>query len=219
VLDGNVKRVLSRFFNIEIQADTPAGEKFFWQKAEECLPHGRAGDYNQAVMDLGATVCTPANPLCERCPLNDLCAACKLGLQGQRPVMGEKKPIPHLLVVAAVIEREGKVLIARRPSKGLLGGLWEFPGGKVEPDESLPAALIREIREELAAEISVAGEIGVYKHAYTHFKVTLHAFHARLNGPDPTPLEASEIRWVTPAELNDFPMGKLDRMISNELNN
>ncbi len=218
VLDGNVKRVLSRFFNIEIQADTPAGEKFFWQVAEECLPQGQAGDYNQAVMDLGATVCTPTNPNCERCPLNDLCTARQLGLQTQRPVMSEKKPIPHLLVVAAVIDQDGKVLIARRPSKGLLGGLWEFPGGKVEEGESLPAALVREIKEELAAGITVAGEIGVFKHAYTHFKVTLHAFHARLNGPDPTPLEASEIRWVTPAELASFPMGKLDRMISNELN-
>lgn len=218
VLDGNVKRVLSRVFNIDVLADSPAGEKFFWQKAEECLPPGQAGDYNQAVMDLGATICTPIHPACERCPVNDLCEARKLGLQAERPVISEKKPIPHLLVVAAVIERNGKVLIARRPSKGLLGGLWEFPGGKVEASEDLPTALMREIKEELAAEITVGAEIGKYKHAYTHFKVTLHAFYASLNGIEPQALEASELRWVLPAELTDFPMGKLDRMISNDLN-
>jgi len=217
VLDGNVKRVLSRVFNLDVVADTPAGEKFFWQKADECLPHGQAGDYNQAVMDLGATICTPSNPACARCPLDDLCEANKLGLQSQRPLMTEKKPIPHWWVVAAVIERDGKVLIARRPSQGLLGGLWEFPGGKVEAGEAMPEALRREIREELGTEINVATEIGTYKHAYTHFKVTLHAFHASLNGKEPTALEASELHWVLPSELNDYPMGKLDRMISNDL--
>lgn len=218
VLDGNVKRVLSRVFNIETQADTPAGEKAFWQKAEECLPRGQAGDYNQAVMDLGATLCTPTHPACERCPVNDLCEARKLSIQGQRPVMSEKKPIPHLLVVAAVIHRGNQVLIARRPSKGLLGGLWEFPGGKVETGESLPDALKREINEELAASIEVAEAVGLYHHAYTHFKVTLHAFHARLSNSEPVALEASELRWVLPNELQNFPMGKLDRMISNDLN-
>lgn len=217
VLDGNVKRVLSRVFNMDVVADTPAGVKLFWQKAEECLPHGQAGDYNQAVMDLGATICTPTNPACTHCPINELCEAYKLGLQDQRPLMTEKKPIPHWLVAAAVIERDGKVLIARRPSQGLLGGLWEFPGGKVEVSESLPQALQREIREELATQIKVGAEIGKYKHAYTHFKVTLHAFHANLEGPEPTALEASELRWVLPSELNDYPMGKLDRMISNDL--
>lgn len=217
VLDGNVKRVLSRVFNMEVVADTPAGEKLFWQKAEECLPLGHAGDYNQAVMDLGATICTPTNPDCQRCPLNEECEANKLGLQNQRPLMTEKKPIPHWLVVAAVIERDGKVLIARRPSQGLLGGLWEFPGGKVEAGEAMPEALRREIREELATEINVGSEIGSYKHAYTHFKVTLHAFYASLEGKEPTAIEASEIRWVTAAKLNDYPMGKLDRMISNDL--
>lgn len=218
VLDGNVKRVLSRVLNIGIAADTPAGEKLLWQKAEELLPHSHAGDYNQAVMDLGATLCTPSSPNCAKCPVASLCEAYRLGIQTQRPVMTEKKPIPHYLVVAAVIHRGKQVLIARRPSNGLLGGLWEFPGGKVETGETLPAALQREIREELDTELEVGTELGSYKHAYTHFKVTLHAFHATLTGIEPTALEASELRWVEPRQLGDFPMGKIDRMISNDLN-
>jgi A/G-specific adenine glycosylase len=217
VLDGNVKRVLSRYLNISEAIDTPAGEKLLWKKAEELLPAGRAGDYNQAVMDLGATICSPRSPDCPRCPIASICQANLLGLQDELPVVTEKKPIPHYLVAAAVIKRDEKVLIARRPSRGLLGGLWEFPGGKVETGESFPVALQREIREELGTEISVGEELGIYRHTYTHFRVTLHAFAARLTGDEPAALEASELLWVAVGELGDFPMGKIDRMISNDL--
>jgi len=217
VLDGNVKRVLSRVFNLDAPVDTPAGEKLLWQKAEELMPHGEAGDYNQAVMDLGATLCSPRAPLCPQCPLAGLCQAQQLGLQEKLPVTTEKKPIPHYIVAAAVLRRQDTVLIQRRPSKGLLGGLWEFPGGKLEAGETFTQALEREIREELGVDISVGEKLGQYKHAYTHFKVTLDAFHARISNGEPQALAASELAWVTPAQLNDYPMGKIDRMISNSL--
>lgn len=219
VLDGNVKRVLARVFNLEIPANTPSGEKEFWRVAREQLPAGVAGDYNQAIMDFGATLCTPRNPACEICPLSTLCKAKLLGIQNQRPVLIEKKPIPHYLVCAAVIQQDDKVLIARRPSKGLLGGMWEFPGGKVEPGETLAQALQREICEELGSEIEVGMELGIYIHAYTHFRVTLHAFYSSLSHGEPQPLDASEIRWVPIPQLVDYPMGKIDRSISNDLNN
>lgn len=217
VLDGNVKRVLSRVFNLDTPADTPAGEKLLWQKAEDLLPHGEAGDYNQAVMDLGAVICTPRAPICRLCPLSELCLARQLGLQEKLPVMTEKKPIPHYIVAAAVLHRNETVLIQRRPSKGLLGGLWEFPGGKLEESETFPQALEREIREELGIIISVGEKLGQYKHAYTHFKVTLHAFKAQINSGEPQALAASELAWVEPQHLLDYPMGKIDRMISNDL--
>ena len=217
VLDGNVKRVLSRCFNFRVAIDTPAGEKLLWQLAEGLLPSGKAGDYNQAVMDLGATICTPRLPKCGKCPVSTLCQANLLGLQAELPVVSEKKPIPHYIVTAAVIRRDERVLIAKRSSKGLLGGLWEFPGGKVETGESFEAALQREILEELDTDIDVGEKLGTYRHAYTHFKVTLHAFHAQLVGKEPEALEASELAWVEPKRLGDYPMGKIDRMISNDL--
>jgi A/G-specific adenine glycosylase len=217
VLDGNVKRVLSRMLNIDMPVDTPAGEKLLWQKAEELLPPGHAGEYNQAVMDLGATICTPRSPLCLRCPVADLCLGRQLNLQEERPVLTEKKPIPHYQVVAAVLHCGERVLIQRRPSKGLLGGLWEFPGGKIEAGETPAAALERELHEELGLSIQVGECLGEYKHAYTHFKVTLQAFHASISAGEPQALAASELAWVTPAQLNDYPMGKIDRMISNDL--
>jgi A/G-specific adenine glycosylase len=217
VLDGNVKRVLSRVFNIDIPADKPAGEKLLWQKAEELLPPGSAGDYNQAVMDLGATICTPRSPLCSACPVTSLCQARELGLQGERPVMTEKKPIPHYIVAAAVLHQQNNVLIQRRPSKGLLGGLWEFPGGKLEEGETPLQAIEREIHEELGVSIEVGEKLGQYRHAYTHFRVTLSAYHAQITGGEPLALAASELAWVNPQQLMDYPMGKIDRMIANDL--
>ena len=217
VLDGNVKRVLSRVWNLDIAVDTPAGEKLLWQKAEELLPHGEAGDYNQAVMDLGATLCTPRSPNCLLCPVQQICKARQLGLQAERPVMSEKKAIPHIQVVAAVLRRGDQVLIQRRPSQGLLGGLWEFPGGKIEAGETPPQALQREIREELELEIEVGEMLGTYHHAYTHFKVTLQAFHAEILSGQAQAHAASEIAWAKIDHLTDYPMGKIDRMISKDI--
>jgi A/G-specific adenine glycosylase len=216
-LDGNIRRVLARLFNMDEPAYSGAGQRRLWDYARQHLPPGRAGDYNQALMDLGASLCTPHSPACLVCPLADVCQAQRLGRQAELPVLKARAPVPHYTVTAAVIRRGGQVLIARRPSKGLLGGLWEFPGGKVEPGEELAAGLVREIGEELGTVIRVGEAFGVYEHAYTHFRVTLHAFISALDGPEPQPLEASELRWVYPHELAQFPMGKIDRQISRRL--
>jgi A/G-specific adenine glycosylase len=219
-LDGNIRRVLARVFNVTEDARSTEGERQLWALAAECMPGEHAGAYNQALMDLGSAICTPRAPACLICPLTHLCEARKLGVQNERPVLAAKQAIPHYIVTAAVIECEGVYLIAQRPSQGLLGGMWEFPGGKVENDESLPEGLAREIREELDAEIEVGEPFGIYRHGYTHFKVTLHAFCCRLkeNGKEPRPLQASEIRWVKAAEMTGYPMGKIDRQIARRLN-
>jgi A/G-specific adenine glycosylase len=216
-LDGNLRRVFARLFDVCAPADSPSGEAILWKLAAEHLPRGRAGDYNQALMDLGALVCTPRAPACAACPLAEQCRACALGVQEQRPVLKPKPAAPHHTVTAAVIEREGKYLLARRPQEGLLGGLWEFPGGKVEAGETLEAALRREMREELGAAVRVGAPFGVYRHAYTHFRFTLHAFLCTLNGDEPRPLEAGALAWASPSEMPDYPMGKVDRQIAQKL--
>jgi A/G-specific adenine glycosylase len=216
-LDGNIRRVLSRVFNLTEPARSTTGEQVLWGLAGENLPLGQAGDYNQAIMDLGATICTPRSPDCSSCPVADICQAKSLGIQEERPVPRPKDAIPHHTVTAAVIRRGGEVLIAQRPQRGLLGGMWEFPGGKQEPGEDLPACLRREIFEELGAEIEVGEPFGIFQHAYTHFRVTLHAYLCTLNGDQPRPKEHTDLRWVALAELVGFPMGKIDRQISNKL--
>jgi A/G-specific adenine glycosylase len=216
-LDGNIRRVLARVFDVEIPARSPAGERRLWELSRENLPPGRAGDYNQALMDLGATICLPQNPTCLLCPLADICQARAAGTQQERPILPVKAAVPHYIVTAAVIRSDDRVLIARRPRDGLLGGMWEFPGGKQQAGETLPECLQREIREELDAVVTVGEKIGVYRHAYTHFKVTLHAYFSAMSVGEARPLHAEEIRWVRLDELSSFPMGKIDRMISRAL--
>jgi A/G-specific adenine glycosylase len=217
-LDANIRRVLARAFNVDEPVESRAGKERLWQLAQSHLPRGRAGDFNQALMDLGAMICLPKNPLCADCPLADLCQAKALGLQEQRPVLKKKGPIPHYQVVAAVISRDGKYLLARRPSKGLLGGMWEFPGGKVEAGEKNEAGLRREIQEELGVDVEVGQCIGSYKHAYTHYRISLSAFSCTITSKaEPRALEAAEIRWVEPSELGSYPMGKVDRLISRQV--
>jgi A/G-specific adenine glycosylase len=170
-------------------------------------------------MDLGATICTPRQPDCAHCPLSESCQAYALEVQEERPVLERKPTVPHFTVTAAIIRRDTDILLTRRPENGFLGGLWEFPGGKQQPGEDLSTCLRREICEELGVEVSVGDLAGVYRHTYTHFRVTLHAFHCRLTCGEPIPLEASELRWVQPVELGDFPMGKIDRQIASYLLN
>ena len=217
VVDGNVKRVLARVLPYTLPVNTPAAEKELFQIAQNLLPRGVAGTFNQAMMELGALVCLPRNPNCAACPLNILCVAYKEDRQTELPLMKAKAPIPHLLVSAGILRQDDTVLIARRPPNGLLGGMWEFPGGKVEDGEDHTDALIRELEEELGIHAKVGQQLGVYHHAYTHFRVTLHAYLATAADMDKITLEPGEFNWVRVVDLENYPMGKIDRMISRDL--
>ncbi len=210
-LDGNIRRVLSRLFNYSQPADSSLGEKALWTLAERHMPPGRAGDYNQALMDLGAMVCLPKNPKCHACPLMKLCRAYKLGLQDRRPVLKPRKQIPHFLQIAAVITQKRRVLLAKRPSGGLLGSLWEFPNGRVESltDGQIQLAL----RKEYHLRVRRKSGLGVIQHAYSHFKVTVHIFECALISP----AKFENMKWVERDRLRDFPMGRIDRQIARKL--
>jgi A/G-specific adenine glycosylase len=168
-------------------------------------------------MDLGSLVCLPRQPRCQACPLNELCQANISGRQEDFPVKRTREKVPHHTVTAAVLRQNGRVLIAQRPTDALLGGLWEFPGGKQEAEESLESCLKREIKEELGVTIEVGAQIGVFRHAYTHFKVTLHAFESKLLGGELKLSEHQAAKWVNLSALSDYPMGKIDRLISRTL--
>lgn len=221
ILDGNVKRVLSRLADIEQPIDDPAVLKRLWQLARaavEAAPPGSAGTVNEGLMELGALICVPANPRCLLCPVADHCQAFAHGTQGERPVTSPKRQTPHYDVTAGVIWQgeigASPLLIAQRPQDRMLGGLWEFPGGKMEPEDvDLPSCLRREIREELGIEIEVGELVTTVQHAYTHFRITLYAFHARHVGGEPQALGCAAWRWVTPEELEAYPFPVTDRKI------
>lgn len=216
-LDGNLRRVISRIINYDLDATTASAERQFQIWASRRMPESYASAFNQALMDLGATICIPKNPTCSKCPISSYCESFALGIQNQRPVKRGKSEIPHYIVSAGVLRRDGKVLIGRRPVGKLLGGLWEFPGGKCLQDESIDDCLVREWQEELDMLIEPGGVVGVFQHAYTHFKVTVHAIECSAAGDVPSAKVHSEIRWVDPARLGEFPMGKVDRAIARRI--
>jgi A/G-specific adenine glycosylase len=210
-LDGNIRRVLARVFDVTEPADSPAGERLLWKLAAENLPPGRAGDYNQALMDLGAVICLPKNPRCLLCPLMQICVARAEGTQQLRPILKARKDIPHKVYAAAVIIRRGRVLMARRPPGGLLGGMWEFPNAPVdgEPARRLAAAL----REAYGLRIRRKDLVGMIDHAYTHFSVTAHVYRCELVSLS----EGHNLKWIPVRELGSHPMGRIDRQIARKL--
>ncbi len=214
VLDGNIIRVFSRFLDLPDDVTQTATQNKLWDFAAQQVPAERPGDHNQALMELGQKICTPRKPACEECPLMLGCRARASGSQLQRPYKPKKPPTPHYDVAAGIVYRaDGRLLIAQRPLEGLLGGLWEFPGGKQEPDETLPQALQRELREELALEVEVGELFTVVKHAFTHFKITLYAFECRHIGAEPQAIQAQAFAWVTLDDLAAYSFGKADREV------
>jgi len=201
VVDGNVARVLCRLFAIRRPPATADVKETLWSLAGALVSRRSPGNFNQAMMELGATVCTPANPHCSACPVRDHCEARRLGLEGRLPASRPRRAVPHYDVVVAVIRRGERVLVTKRPPVGLLGGLWEFPGGKRERGESDAAALRREIREELGVTVRVGRSLCTVKHAYTHFRVTLHAHACTIRSGRPRPITGDALRWVTADEL------------------
>ena len=214
VVDGNVIRIFSRVCDLDADVTQTATKQRLWQIAEEALPEARVGSYNQALMDLGRLICKPRAPLCADCPVSAHCLAYQHGTQTKRPVKPAKAKIPHYDVTAGIIwNARDEVLIAQRPLDGLLGGLWEFPGGKQEAGESLPECLRRELREELAIEVEVGDLFTVVKHGFTHFKITLHAFTCQYVSGEPQKLGVRDFAWVTPDQFDAYAFGKADRQV------
>jgi A/G-specific adenine glycosylase len=210
-LDGNLKRVYARLFDVSESIDSVEGEKILWKLAKDNLPKGKAADFNQALMDLGAAICVPKNPRCLICPVMKDCRARANGTQAIRPVKKPKKAVPHYVHAAAVIVRRGKVLLAQRPSAGLLASMWEFPNGRVERDPA--AELVKVIKTEYSLTVRKEEALGVVQHAYTHFKVTVHAFRCDLTSAS----KAKNLKWAALKDLDDYPMGKVDRQIAEKI--
>ncbi|MBZ0254523.1 NUDIX domain-containing protein [bacterium] len=159
-------------------------------------------------MELGARVCLPKQPRCDECPVRLRCAARLQNIERELPVRKEKKTPPHAHVVAAAIKKNGRYLLGKRPPNGMLGGLWEFPGGKVEPGETHQEALRREIREELGGEVEVGEHVITVDHAYTHLTVTIHLYRCEWLSDKPQTLYHESLKWVPRSQFDQYAFPK-----------
>lgn len=208
VVDGNVKRVLARLHLIQSPVNRSASHKVFQTTASELLDPVCPGIYNQALMELGALLCTPRRPACAECPIQMYCRAYADGVVTAYPKRIKKAPVPQHQVSVGVVFKNGRVLITRRKPEGLLGGLWEFPGGRIEDGETPQEACIREIREEVGLNVQIDSFLTRIRHAYTHFKIVMDVYcchvesgRIKLTGP-------TDYRWVKLAQLSDYPLPK-----------
>jgi A/G-specific adenine glycosylase len=249
VVDGNVLRVFTRFWGIADDIRKPKTRELIFDRLSAVLDGKRKNgkiakggqsrippsDFNQAIMELGALVCAPRNPRCGTCPLAPECVACREGRTAELPVKSAKAAVPHHRVAVGVLWRNGRVLVQQRPEGGMLAGLWEFPGGKVEPGETPEQAVVREFREETGLSVRVAGNYGTLEHAYSHFSITLTAFRLEINKklrttndklqmaqPSPTAIRnpsfvicnsSTPTRWVTLCELRKLPMPRANQRV------
>lgn len=218
VVDGNVIRVLCRFFHIEEDVRKPSVVNHIQLLADSILPKGDAGRFNQAVMELGATLCKPRNPECSECPLTAQCLAFREMAVDRVPYKSPAKKIPHhLIAVGILLDTQNRVLIAQRPENTMLGGLWEFPGGKVEKEELPEEALRRELKEELGIQLGRTEFFHSLDHVYSHFKITLMAWLCKIESGIPAPRASQQIRWVSVSELTDYPFPKANRVLTQKL--
>jgi A/G-specific adenine glycosylase len=214
-VDGNVRRILSRLFAVCKPTDSQEGTLTLQNIASALIPARHPGDFNQALMDLGATVCKTKNPDCLLCPLKNQCLGRKLNLQNTIPMTAKRPPLPHRHAAVAVIrDRDGRFLVVQRPSPGLLASLWMFPGGFIESADRAKADLRKQIKKDLGVVVKVEKYLASVDHAYTHFRLTLHAYACDIVGKTPRRLNGRTWQWLRPEAFGTLPFSKVDRMIA-----
>lgn len=220
VVDGNVVRVLSRLLDIRADVTRKDVVERIWEEAGALARGPRPGDLNQALMELGATVCTPRSPRCENlCPMKRLCRGRQAGDVTSLPNKPKKKKPRPVSAIAAWIQRRGEILIVKRPDTGLLANLWELPGGELPAAAEPKDQVVRILRERTGVEVQNPIAAGTVDHIFTHLRLSLHVFRCQQVGgrvrlkakldSGLNPYQAH--RWVKPARLLELPQATLNR--------
>ncbi len=211
VVDGNVARVLARWLGIREPLERTATRARLWQEATAYARGMRPGEANQALMELGARVCTPRRPRCPACPIARGCAARASGDPEALPVRVPRREPARVRGVAALVLRGGRALAVRRPRGGLLGGLWELPGAELSGRERPAAALPRVLTDHVGLRVAGVRAAGALDWAFTHRRLRLHVFRCR-GEPGRVRLEGfEEHRWVSPRRFAALPLGTVTR--------
>jgi A/G-specific adenine glycosylase len=214
-VDGNVLRVGARFFGLDADITKASTRVEIFERLRKPIDVSKdSSGFNQGMIELGATLCAPKNPLCSECPLQTGCVAQKTGRTAELPVKKKKAPTPHYEVGIGIIwNPRQKILLAQRREDQMLGGLWEFPGGKQRGKESLEETVKRKVRESTGVEVSVGTKMHVVNHVFTHFSIRVHAYLCQLDAGKAKALEYTDVRWVKPEEISLYPLPAVDKKI------
>lgn len=201
IVDGNVRRVFARWND-----DPDPSQADLWALAAKLAPGSSPGELNEALMELGATLCSPRKPMCGICPARGLCLAYRHGTQEERPAPKKAKPLPHEDTATAVVVHDGRFLLVRRPTDARLGGMWAFPAEVRHRGEAVGAAAERAVREGLATTVRAGAEVGTVRHAFTHVRASYHAVLCDWVGGEPVPLRYDGWAWVAPREVANYAL-------------
>jgi A/G-specific adenine glycosylase len=217
IVEANSQRVLSRLFGREADPHGGAARRWLWQAAEALLPRQRVGAFNQALMELGALVCTPTSPRCGDCPLAPRCSAHLQGRQEEIPVRRAAPAITEVNEVSVVIRRNDRVLLVQRPARGRWANLWEFAHGECLPEEDPWVAAVRLAVALTGLEVEPGAELLTVRHAITRYRIVLFCFEAEWRSGDFRPGFYPRGLWLTPEELNGYPVSSPQRQLITAL--
>jgi len=203
VIDGNVKRVMARVLGRKKLSTR--NMSMIINRLNNWIDKENPGDFNQAMMELGAMLCKPKRPKCILCPFQTICKAAAVGDPASYPGKIKKAIRPHYITVGGLIWRKNRFYVQKRNESSMLGGLWEFPAGKVRKDESLEVAIKTRIKEKFDLTPVILKKIGSVHHSYSHYSITFHGYHCKENGKYLK--SKSEYKWIIPQEINtlSFP--------------
>lgn len=213
--DANVERLFARLADIDRPLKQTATQKRLAAMAQTLLDRDVPRLYNQALMELGALVCTPKNPACSLCPVRMHCRALKADTVEFRPLPTERQKKIEITMACGILFRHGRIFVQQRMADDIWGGLWEFPGGRLEEGETSLEAAVREIAEETGWQVPELAPFKTVVHHYTRYRVTLHGFIGKLDAPlgEPVLSAAQQYAWVPVARLNDYPYPAGHRML------
>jgi A/G-specific adenine glycosylase len=217
IVDANSERVLCRFFGQTEDPRRGVGRRWLWDTAESLLPARRVGDFNQALMELGALICTSAKPKCTVCPLVYGCTARRQGLQEKLPALAAPPRTVHVQEVAVVSRRADRVLLVQRPDKGRWAGMWEFPRSALLPAETHEAAAIRVLEDLAGIEADLTEELITVRHTVTKHRITLICFEARYRRGKFRSAYYRQGRWIKLNDVSELPLATPQRRIVRAL--
>jgi A/G-specific adenine glycosylase len=207
IVDGNVARVLARLHGIREEIDGAPGRRRLWQEAASLVAGPDPGALNQALMELGATLCTPRRPRCDACPVSRSCQARRAGDPEALPRKAPRSRVRAVEAVAALVLRRGRALAVRRPERGLLAGMWDLPGGDLAAGERPRDAIERTLRDRVGLRVAGAVRLGAVEHVFTHLRLRLHVFRCTDVRGRVRLCDFAEHRWLAAAALRALPQG------------